>query len=335
MAIFKKLSVGATVATSGTRVFKKLTTEDPTPSKPVWNGADLTGRECHIPRGWTAEAGYGVFYVAGTAEFEDQILATGYSRLDIGYDTENAVFDGNDYPAENTILVRALGYHIRDNTKVMAFRFESGQDLTNTSLINWLLENGELTSHTYVPVTAGLYDANDNLVASWDELVNTYGMDVEQTYALDAHLTSPTSPYSVFTNNSELANGTKLIIDDSITGISVGAFGDCTKLTSIYIPDSVTYIGNYSFMGCTSLVSIVIPDSVWTIEPSTFRDCTGLSSVTIGNCVEFINWFAFDGCTNLTDVYYRGTEEQWNAIDITDSHNEPLLNATIHYNYTG
>ncbi len=145
MAIFKKLFVGDTVATSGTRVFKKLTTEEPLP---IWNGTDLTGTTWKIPTGWTAEAGYGVFYVAGTAEFEDQIFTTGYSRLYIGYDTENAVLDGNDYPAENTILVRALGYHIRDNTKVMAFTFESGADVTNTRLISWLLENGELTSHT-------------------------------------------------------------------------------------------------------------------------------------------------------------------------------------------
>lgn len=155
--IFTKLNVGDTVASSGTRVFKKLTTEEPLP---IWNGTDLKGTTWIIPAGFTAEAGYGVFYVGGTAEFEDYIFGTGFSRLYIGYDTENTVSDGYDFPAPNTILVRALGYYKRDNTKVMAFRFESGQDLTNTSLIQWLLENGELTSHQYIPVSAGLYDAD-------------------------------------------------------------------------------------------------------------------------------------------------------------------------------
>ena len=42
---------------------------------------------------------------------------------------------------------------------------------------------------------------------------------------------------------------------------------------------------------------------------------------------------AFDECTNLTDVYYSGTEEQWNTIEI-GSWNTPLKNATIHFNST-
>ena len=42
----------------------------------------------------------------------------------------------------------------------------------------------------------------------------------------------------------------------------------------------------------------------------------------------------FVSCDNLTDVYYPGTEEDWNNIEIQDD-NDPLLNATIHYNSTG
>lgn len=38
-------------------------------------------------------------------------------------------------------------------------------------------------------------------------------------------------------------------------------------------------------------------------------------------------------CSSLKDVYYTGTEEEWNNISI-ESGNDYLKNATIHYNYS-
>ncbi len=42
---------------------------------------------------------------------------------------------------------------------------------------------------------------------------------------------------------------------------------------------------------------------------------------------------AFNGCA-ITDVYYEGTEEQWNAISIA-SGNTPLIEVTIHFSSYG
>ena len=41
---------------------------------------------------------------------------------------------------------------------------------------------------------------------------------------------------------------------------------------------------------------------------------------------------AFKGCDILTDVYYTGTEAEWDAIEIA-ANNDSLNNATIHFNY--
>lgn len=59
-----------------------------------------------------------------------------------------------------------------------------------------------------------------------------------------------------------------------------------------------------------------------------------MASIYIPESVTSINKEAFFECTSLSDVYYSGTKNQWNAISI-DSGNDPLLNATIHYQSTG
>ena len=122
-----------------------------------------------------------------------------------------------------------------------------------------------------------------------------------------------------------------ITIPDGVTTIGSDTFGECYSLTSITIPSSVTAIGDYAFSSCLSLTSITIPDSVTTIGDSAFYNC-GLESITIPNGVTTIGYEAFYSCDNLTDVYYYGTEKEWNSIFI-DEYNDELLNATIHYNY--
>ena len=123
-------------------------------------------------------------------------------------------------------------------------------------------------------------------------------------------------------------------IPESVTSIGIYAFGSCASLNSIDIPESVTSIGYGAFSRCTSLTSITIPKSITSIETYTFNNCTSLASIYIPESVNSINKEAFFECTSLSDVYYSGTKNQWNAISI-DSGNDPLLNATIHYQSTG
>lgn len=59
-----------------------------------------------------------------------------------------------------------------------------------------------------------------------------------------------------------------------------------------------------------------------------------IKSVIIENGVTSIGNWAFRDCSSLADVYYGGSEEEWNDISIGD-YNDELLNATIHYNAIG
>ena len=91
----------------------------------------------------------------------------------------------------------------------------------------------------------------------------------------------------------------------------------------------MTNIGSSAFSGCSSLTSITIPDGVTGIEDRSFRSCSSLTGITIPDGVTTIGNYAFEGCSNLTDVYFTGSREKWNQIDIGTSNNK-LINAIIH-----
>ena len=104
------------------------------------------------------------------------------------------------------------------------------------------------------------------------------------------------------------------IKDIKVTSIGNEVFFGCSELTSIEIPSSVTSIGNFAFSGCSGLTGIEIPSSVTSIGYYAFYDCSGLTGIEIPSSVTSIGDLAFWFCSGLKDVYYTGTQEQWNAI---------------------
>ena len=126
---------------------------------------------------------------------------------------------------------------------------------------------------------------------------------------------------------------TNITIPSSVTSIGVAAFSQCAALTDIVIPGSVTVVSDSAFYNCYNLASVKISASVTSIGTYAFRNCSNLTSVTVPVSVTSIMKSAFSDCTSLTDVYYSGTEEQWDSISI-DSYNEPLTGAAMHYNWT-
>lgn len=91
--------------------------------------------------------------------------------------------------------------------------------------------------------------------------------------------------------------------------IAVGqeAFRGNTEVTDIILSSNITKIGNGAFAGCTSLERITLPRSIRDIWQNTF-----------------------DGCISLRDIYYEGTLEEWNRIDLHGEQNEALKLANIH-----
>ena len=131
-----------------------------------------------------------------------------------------------------------------------------------------------------------------------------------------------------FENCSRLSG---VIIPDSVTTIGNSAFEGCSGLTSVTIGDGVTSIGDDAFLGCRELTSIAIPDSVTSIGGRAFNACFSLTSVTIGSDVAYIGYYAFFECPFLENVYYHGTEVEWESISIIDFNYDALSFATVYY----
>lgn len=100
-------------------------------------------------------------------------------------------------------------------------------------------------------------------------------------------------------------------------------------VTYIEFQEGVSILEWYAFKN-TNIVSITIPETVGTIAENSFFNCQKLEEITILNNSIRIDAGAFYECPNLKDVYFNGTEEQWNNLFIGSS-NEDLLNATIHF----
>ena len=104
--------------------------------------------------------------------------------------------------------------------------------------------------------------------------------------------------------------------------------------TTYSIPNSVTSVDDFNFFACTNLTTIIIPNSVKDIGRSAFYGCSSLTSVIIPNSITSIGTYAFALCDALKKIYYNGTESEWINMKIGEG-NDPLTNATIHYNSTG
>lgn len=124
-------------------------------------------------------------------------------------------------------------------------------------------------------------------------------------------------------------------LPDTLTSIGEGTFNQCTSLDSFNIPKNVVDIGRYAFWNCTSLKHIEIPSGIPQINEGTFDNCSSLKSISIPSSVVSIGESAFYGCNSLEDVYFSGTQSQWENISVANYQNTDLENATIHYQSTG
>lgn len=138
-----------------------------------------------------------------------------------------------------------------------------------------------------------------------------------------------------------------------VTKIGKSAFSACFDLTDVIIPDSVTIIEKYAFILCKNLTNVRISNNITVIDEEVFSSCYSLSSVEIPHGIQKIGFGAFSSCdslttlslpasiteicdeafyecSNLEDIYYNGTQSEWEEVLIGYANN-PLTDAKLHY----
>ncbi len=81
----------------------------------------------------------------------------------------------------------------------------------------------------------------------------------------------------------------------------------------------------------SNIETVVIGSGVTELHDYTFNECSYLKTVVIGGNIKKIGYRTFYKCNLLTDVYYIGSEEEWNEI-LVGQDNDPLFSANIHFN---
>ncbi len=117
-------------------------------------------------------------------------------------------------------------------------------------------------------------------------------------------------------------------IPEGVKDIHSNAFYGCSYLEKVTTPSTMQYISNQSFYECHTLKEIVITHGAEEIYNHAFRNCTSLERVTIPNSVTYFAYDIFDGCYNLTDIYFKGTQAEWDAIETRTS----FEGINIHFN---
>lgn len=144
--------------------------------------------------------------------------------------------------------------------------------------------------------------------------LNTWDTNSSGTLTIGEASAVTSLPLATFRNNTSIETfnefkywtGLTTITDGTGTGVSAGAFGGCTALTSIEIPEGVTTIGLYAFLNATALNRIVVPSTL-----TTTRD------------------HSFDGASIATkNVYFNGTLAQWMNINFNNENDSRHTNPT-------
>ena len=127
---------------------------------------------------------------------------------------------------------------------------------------------------------------------------------------------------------------TSIKLPNNLYTISGGAFSFCNNLSgALIIPNNVKRIEQAAFYECSNLTSVILGDSMQAIFAGAFNVCQSMTSIVIPSSLIFIQDLTFDACDSLERVYYKGTAEQWDKINIDDDlgRNADLKEATRYY----
>ena len=235
--------------------------------------------------------------------------------------TFDAKFSANDY----TITLDANGGSCgKDSVEVT---YDSYFELpvptrTGHTFDGWEYNGTKITTTSGSCTTGFAYDKNITAKAKWS--INSYQLTVNS----DGNHGSVTSSGSRQYNSSVTITATPNV-GYTFAGWYKGGtkVSDNASYTFTMPANDVTYTAIWEINA--EMQNFEFTSTTTTCTITGVKDTT-LTSITIPDSVTTIGNSAFYNCDSLTDIYYTGTEEEWNSIAI-GAYNDTLTNATIHF----
>ncbi len=243
------------------------------------------------------------------------------------YDTEiiarncAAIFsDGTeDNCVYENVILKAWGYlGLSDNVNV----YLNSDNYDCASLL--VYENDKITLNPYIGEIAEVSSDEAIVTKSGD----IYEIDLNGNTRADIWVTYEPFDVNYFSFSYD-------ILTNEVELIYYYNYEDVTA-TEIIFPSKIGLLtvtsisSDFSIESVAPIKSIVWAEGIEMIPSFMFMSFTDLETVTIPDSVKYIGYGAFLACENIKDVYYGGTEEQWNLLRI-GSVNESIKNANIHF----
>ena len=238
-----------------------------------------------------------------------------YSILQYAYNMLGKTAEGSQNEELKTLLTEMLEYGAAAQEYFEDYKADrlATADWYQVKLKAGLLDDG-CTHGLYLPgdkvtMTAPATDGSGVPFSHW---ANSNGDKIAETATYELTVGNKNEVYTpVYAESVSASTGLEFDSNGDGTCVVI-SMGDCTD-TELVIPakspDGDTVIG---------------------IEASAFAG-EAITSVSFPSTIKEIGRRAFYSCTALTDVYYDGTEEEWNNVYINATGNDAIVNATKHF----
>lgn len=107
------------------------------------------------------------------------------------------------------------------------------------------------------------------------------------------------------------------------------------KTDSVFnMPDTVEHVGDWAFNNCQNLVEIYLSDNLESIGICAFQTCQNIEYLHIADKLKLIDNSAFLNCSAFTEIFYEGSAEEWEEIEIR-ANNIAFNDTYVNFNCTG
>ncbi len=256
-----------------------------------------------------------------------------------GLETVTVAEGNKNYAAESNVLYNA------DKTEIVGVPMQLAGDIVIpegvTSVGSQFSNHPKITSITFpasaTSISSGGFSGCDAL-AKFDVAADNSNYAAQDGILYDKEMTKFAAVPTAISGD--------IVIPDTVTSTANGyysAFRNWSNVTSITLPEELTQLESNAFQNCSSLTYMVLPETLTEIPYGAFEGCSNLEKVYIPASVTTIGsgysarWYAdFEGCDKLTDIYFGGTEEEWNAISFGNDADKAFVDGdsvTVHFNH--